>query len=161
MTPLERAAHRQLALTPRSDGTAGAAAARARSQWPSLRPKAIAGLSIRAESTAAAAKVAAMAAQNCTGPTPTRVMIAPLGKSTLELGFRIVLPIRSYFNELPTSVNTVLTFVPTDWTATMIKTAIKDAIRAYSIAVTPESSLTEFFIDFNIGCSAPKKPKSG
>ena len=42
------------------------------------------------------------------------------------------------FSELPTSVNTLLTFVPTSWTATMMNTAIKLAINAYSIAVTPE-----------------------
>jgi uncharacterized membrane protein len=55
-----------------------------------------------------------------------------------------------HFKVLPTSVKTVLTWVPTNWTATMIKTAISDAIRAYSIAVTPELSATKFFIDFNI-----------
>jgi hypothetical protein len=37
-----------------------------------VRPNAIAGFSISAESTAAAAKVAAMAAQNWNGPKPYR-----------------------------------------------------------------------------------------
>jgi hypothetical protein len=50
----------------------------------------------------------------------------------------------AYFSELPTSVNTVLTCVPTYWTATMMKTAIKLAISAYSIAVTPDSSPRKF-----------------
>src|SRR6516165_3000349 len=58
-----------------------------------------------------------------------------------------------YFSVVPISLNTVLTCVPTFCTATMIKTAIKDAIRAYSIAVTPDSSLTKFLIDLNISCS--------
>jgi hypothetical protein len=42
-----------------------------------------------------------------------------------------------YFSELPTSVKTALTFVPTTWTAAMINIATKLAISAYSIAVTP------------------------
>jgi hypothetical protein len=41
----------------------------------------------------------------------------------------------------PTSVNTVLTLLPTVVMAAMTKTAIKLAISAYSIAVTPDSSL--------------------
>ena len=36
----------------------------------------------------------------------------------------------SYFGELPTSVKTVLTMVPTDCTATMINTAIRLAMSA-------------------------------
>jgi len=47
------------------------------------------------------------------------------------------------FSELPTSVNTVLTFVPTVETAVMMATAISDAIKAYSIAVAPRSSPTK------------------
>ena len=39
---------------------------------------------------------------------------------------------------LPISVNTVLTLVPTVDTAVMMKTAMREAIRAYSIAVAPE-----------------------
>ena len=42
---------------------------------------------------------------------------------------------------VPISLNTVLTCVPTSWTAPMIATAIRLAISAYSIAVTPDSSL--------------------
>jgi len=45
-----------------------------------------------------------------------------------------------HFNELPISVNTVLTCVPTYWTAVMMKTEMRLAINAYSIAVTPCSS---------------------
>ena len=39
---------------------------------------------------------------------------------------------------LPISVNTVLTLVPTVDTAVMMKTAMREAISAYSIAVAPE-----------------------
>ena len=54
-----------------------------------------------------------------------------------------------HFRAAPTSVNTVLTFVPTVCTAVMIKTAMSEAISAYSIAVAPESSWAKFFIDLN------------
>jgi hypothetical protein len=47
---------------------AGVTAALARTRRPSSRPSAIPGLSISAESTAAAAKVAAIEPQNCQGP---------------------------------------------------------------------------------------------
>jgi hypothetical protein len=50
-------------------------------------------------------------------------------------------------------VNTVLTLPPTRLSAPIIKTAISEAIRAYSIAVIPESSLTKFFINFNVSLS--------
>jgi hypothetical protein len=50
----------------------------------------------------------------------------------------------AHFSVLPTSVNTVLKFVPTNLTALMMKTAIRLAISAYSIAVTPDSSLRKF-----------------
>jgi hypothetical protein len=43
---------------------------------------------------------------------------------------------RFHFTVLPTSVNTVLSCVPTSWTATTMNTAIRLAISAYSIAVT-------------------------
>jgi hypothetical protein len=36
----------------------------------------------------------------------------------------------AYFSEVPTSLNTVLTCVPTSWTATMMNTAIRLAISA-------------------------------
>jgi len=49
-----------------------------------------------------------------------------------------------YFSVVPISLNTVLTLVPTAWTATMMNTAIRLAISAYSIAVTPDSSLRKF-----------------
>jgi hypothetical protein len=55
-----------------------------------------------------------------------------------------------YLRVPATSLNTVLTCVPTDWTATMMNTAIRLAISAYSIAVTPDSSLTNFSIALNI-----------
>ena len=58
-----------------------------------------------------------------------------------------------YLSVLPTSVNTVLTFVPTNWTETMINTAINDAIKAYSIAVTPDSLLTKLFTNINVSSS--------
>ncbi len=49
-----------------------------------------------------------------------------------------------YLSVVPISLNTVLTLVPTAWTATMMNTAIRLAISAYSIAVTPDSSLRKF-----------------
>ena len=52
-----------------------------------------------------------------------------------------------YLRVVPISLNTVLTLVPTVWTAVMMKTAISEAISAYSIAVTPDSSATNLFID--------------
>jgi hypothetical protein len=42
-------------------------------------------------------------------------------------------------------------FVPTVCTAVMIKTAMSEAISAYSIAVAPDSSWAKFFIDLNTG----------
>jgi hypothetical protein len=66
-----------------------------------------------------------------------------------------------HFRALPTSVNTVLTFVPTVWTAVMIKTAISDAMRAYSIAVAPESLSTKIFIDLNTELLLFQTPTSG
>jgi hypothetical protein len=50
-----------------------------------------------------------------------------------------------YLGMLPISMNTVLTFVPTVWTAGIMKTAINDAISAYSIAVAPELLTAKFF----------------
>jgi hypothetical protein len=55
-----------------------------------------------------------------------------------------------YLRVLPISVNTVLTFAPTVWTAVMMKTAISEAMSAYSIAVTPDSSATNLFLDRTI-----------
>jgi hypothetical protein len=66
-----------------------------------------------------------------------------------------------HFRALPTSVNTVLTFVPTVWTAVMIKTAISDAMRAYSIAVAPESLSTKIFIDLNTELLLFQTPTGG
>ena len=66
-----------------------------------------------------------------------------------------------HFRALPTSVNTVLTFVPTVCTAVMIKTAMSEAISAYSIAVAPESSWAKFFIDLNTGLLLFQTPVSG
>src|SRR5271157_4692299 len=67
----------------------------------------------------------------------------------------------SYFSELPTSVNTVLTFVPTVWTAVMIATAMRLAIRAYSIAVAPSSFrmnlLTRFICHYS--SLIPRRPR--
>ena len=51
--------------------------------------------------------------------------------------------IYAHFSVEPISVNTVLTLPPTNVTAVMMNTAIKLAISAYSIAVTPDSSLTK------------------
>src|SRR5579863_3078005 len=59
-----------------------------------------------------------------------------------------------YLRALPTSENTVLTCVPTVWTATIMKTAISEAISAYSIAVAPDSSAAKFLMDLNIGVPA-------
>src|ERR1700678_3513222 len=64
---------------------------------------------------------------------------APIRSSAREP--RRVRAIYAYFSVLPISVNTVLTFPPTNVTAVMINTAIRLAISAYSIAVTPDSSL--------------------
>ena len=47
----------------------------------------------------------------------------------------------AYFSVVPISLNTVLTCPPTNVTAVMMNTAIRLAISAYSIAVTPDSSL--------------------
>src|ERR1700677_731308 len=47
----------------------------------------------------------------------------------------------AHFSVAPISLNTTATFPPTNVTAVMINTAIRLAIRAYSIAVTPDSSL--------------------
>ena len=44
-----------------------------------------------------------------------------------------------YLSVLPISVNTVLTLVPTVCTAVIMKTAIREAISAYSIAVAPDT----------------------
>jgi hypothetical protein len=55
-----------------------------------------------------------------------------------------------YLRVLPISVNTVLTFAPTVWTAVMMKTAISEAMSAYSIAVTPDLSATNLFMDRTI-----------
>src|SRR5579871_3704366 len=55
-----------------------------------------------------------------------------------------------YLSVPPISVNTVLTFVPTVDTAVMMKTAMREAISAYSIAVAPDSLPTKFFKDLNI-----------
>src|SRR5208282_2414144 len=68
---------------------------------------------------------------------------------------------RSYLRVLPISVNTVLTLVPTVWTAVIMKTAISDAISAYSIAVAPESLTAKFLMDLNIGCSCCETLSSG
>src|ERR1700761_2830798 len=54
-----------------------------------------------------------------------------------------------YLRLLPTSLNTVITLAPTDWTAVMMETAMSEAISAYSIAVTPDSSAANFFMDLN------------
>jgi hypothetical protein len=58
-------------------------------------------------------------------------------KSSAQKVDHLTAPSLRYFSELPTSVKAVLTFVPTAWTAATINTAIKLAISAYSIAVTP------------------------
>ena len=50
-----------------------------------------------------------------------------------------------YLSVSPISVNTVLTFVPTVDTAVMMKTAMREAISAYSIAVAPDSLAAKFF----------------
>ena len=66
-----------------------------------------------------------------------------MSRRRLPVGARLARA-AAYFSELPTSVNTVLTCVPTYWTATMMQTAIKLAISAYSIAVTPDLSPRKF-----------------
>src|SRR5260370_20525540 len=53
-----------------------------------------------------------------------------------------------YFSALPTSPNTVLTWVPTKPTAVMMTTAMRLAINAYSIAVAPVSSRRNIRTDF-------------
>jgi hypothetical protein len=50
----------------------------------------------------------------------------------------------AYLRVVPISLNTVLTCPPTNVTAVMMNTAIRLAINAYSIAVTPDSSLRKF-----------------
>jgi len=55
-----------------------------------------------------------------------------------------------YLRALPISLNTVLTFVPTVWTAVIMKTAISEAIKAYSIAVAPDSLARNFVADLYI-----------
>ena len=54
----------------------------------------------------------------------------------------------AYFRELPTSVNTVLTLPPTVETAVMMATAMRLAIKAYSIAVAPLSLRMKFEMCF-------------
>src|SRR5260370_14717850 len=53
-----------------------------------------------------------------------------------------------YFSALPTSPNTVVTWVPTKATAVMMTTAMRLAINAYSIAVAPVSSRRNIRTDF-------------
>src|ERR1700722_4057870 len=57
-----------------------------------------------------------------------------------------------HFSWAPISPNTLVMFVPTVVTAPMMATAIRLAIRAYSIAVTPDSSLRKF-LTRNMGFS--------
>lgn len=47
----------------------------------------------------------------------------------------------NYFNELEIALNFVLNAVPTPLTALMIAIAMPAAIKAYSMAVAPDSSL--------------------
>ena len=44
-----------------------------------------------------------------------------------------------------TSVNVLVSFVPTVVTAAMITTAISETMRPYSMAVAPEASCAKFF----------------
>src|SRR5579863_7383285 len=64
----------------------------------------------------------------------------------------------SYLRVVPISLNTVLTLVPTVWTAVIMKTAMSEAISAYSIAVTPDWSAAKAFIDLNIGLLLLRNP---
>ena len=52
--------------------------------------------------------------------------------------------VNSVYNWLATVLNVLLRFVPTKLNAEMAATAISAAIRAYSIAVTPDWSLMRF-----------------
>jgi hypothetical protein len=63
-----------------------------------------------------------------------------------------------YFSEVLTDVKLELNAVPTPFTATMMATAIPAAIRPYSIAVAPDSSLRNIesiaFMTFRLACRA-------
>ena len=54
----------------------------------------------------------------------------------------------SYFSELLTDVNTLLRLVPRPFTATMIAIEMPAAIRPYSMAVAPDSSLQNLETSF-------------
>jgi hypothetical protein len=62
----------------------------------------------------------------------------------------------NYFNELLTVLKTELKLVPTPLTAAMIAIAIPAAIRAYSMAVAPDSLVKNLdsnaFIGFRLAC---------
>jgi hypothetical protein len=61
-----------------------------------------------------------------------------------------------YFNEVLTVVNTVVKLVPTPFTAAMIAMAMPAAIKAYSMAVAPDSLAKNLdsnaFIGFRLAC---------
>jgi hypothetical protein len=60
-----------------------------------------------------------------------------------------------YFNELEMLVKVVLSDVPTPFTAVMIAIAMPAAIRPYSMAVAPDSSLKNFEMsDFMAGSTS-------
>src|SRR6516162_11561832 len=62
-----------------------------------------------------------------------------------------------YFSELLIEVNLLLRLVPRPFTATMIAIEMPAAIRPYSMAVAPDSSLQNFEISFIVlPLSAPE-----
>jgi hypothetical protein len=59
---------------------------------------------------------------------------------------RKVITLQGYFNELFTDVNTPFRFVPRPLTAAIIASAMPAAIKPYSIAVAPVSSVRNSII---------------
>ncbi len=59
-------------------------------------------------------------------------------------------PFCAYLRALETSVNSLLMLVPRTAKEPMMKTAINEAISAYSIAVAPDSSAANVLSDLNM-----------